>query len=258
MRSFFSRAIGFTSRKLAELHSTALDPTKIRRMVTLKRKGIHYSRYSLFNRRWLTDARIHTVLDVGANVGEFSAIFAELFPAAQIHAFEPLPDCYQKLCGEADKYGGRIKPINVGVGSQIGTLTFNRSNWAPASSFRTMAPIHKENYPHSADSESISVDVTTLDHWAQDKELKDNIMIKMDVQGFEDEVIRGGPGIVGRARVLVLECSFQPTYENEPMFDGIYELLKPMGFVYRGSLKQSIRKIDDSFLQADCLFVRDL
>ena len=199
---------------------------------------------------------IGTVIDIGASVGEFTAIFAELFPNASIYAFEPLPDCFESLALVADSYGGRVKVFKIGLGSREGNFEFHRSSWAPASSFREMSDLHKKNYPHSAGSESVRVQVETLDNVFRDIGLDDNIFIKMDVQGFEDEVIKGGREVISRARVLVIECSLQQTYEGEPMFDGIYELLKPMGFEYRGSVKQSLRKDDDSFLQADCVFIR--
>ena len=43
---------------------------------------------------------------------------------------------------------------------------------------------------------------------------------------------------------------------EEPLFHGVYSLLRSMGFEYKGSLKQSTDKNDESFLQADCIFIR--
>ena len=79
----------------------------------------------------------------------------------------------------------------------------------------------------------------------------------MDVQGFEDEVIKGGTEIFQRTKVVVVECSFNELYEDEPKFHGIYSLLYSLGFEYQGSLKQSVKSDDDSYLQADCIFTKN-
>lgn len=233
-----------------------LDYGKYKERRQLKKMGVNYSRYTLFNKKWLVKSNINTIIDIGANVGEFTAIFAELFPDAQIYAFEPLPDCFEQLEKIAEQYQDRVKAFNVALGTQEGSFEFLRSNWAPASSFREMGDLHKKNYPHSAGSDKVKVDVKTLDEVFEQIGLVKNIFIKMDVQGFEDEVIKGGFEVIKQAEVLVIECSLQNTYEGEPMFDGIYTLLRSLGFEYRGSIKQSIRKDDQSFLQADCVFVK--
>ena len=118
-----------------------------------------------------------------------------------------------------------------------------------------MGELHKRNYPHSAQNEDVKVNLDTLDNVLMDENLEKNILIKIDVQGFEDEVIRGGMQIFKQAKIVVVECSFKELYENEPLFDGIYSLLHTIGFKYRGSLKQSVNKEDDSYLQGDCIFI---
>lgn len=246
----------YVIRKLEYFSEIGLNLKNRRYAKHLRKVGINYSRYSLFNKKWLLDTDIRTVIDIGANVGEFTAIFAELFPDAQIYAFEPLPDCFEQLAKIAKQYQGRVKAFNIALGTQEGSFEFHRSAWAPASSFREMSDLHKKNYPHSAGSETVKVDVKTLDKVFENIDLKKNIFIKMDVQGFEDEVIKGGLEVIKKAKVLVIECSLQNTYEGEPMFDGIYNLVHSIGFEYAGSLKQSIRKDDQSFLQADCVFIR--
>ena len=122
----------------------------------------------------------------------------------------------------------------------------HKSSWHPASSFREMSTIHKKNYPHSSEYEEIEVTIDILDNILQSESLNKNILIKMDVQGFEDEVIKGGVSIFKKARVVIVEVSFIELYKEEPLFHGIYSLLISMGFEYKGSLKQSMDKKDES------------
>jgi FkbM family methyltransferase len=256
MGNFIKRSIGYILRQLMLLYEDGLSIENFRYRKNLRGKSINYHRYKIFRKKWLLDSDIQTVLDIGANIGEFTGIFNELFPKAEIHAFEPLPDCFNKL-RERTKELKNVKVYNIGLGSKDGELELYKSSWHPASSFREMGDLHKQNYPHSSKSENIIVGIRQLDDIFEGSILPENIFIKMDVQGFEDEVIKGGIKTFSNSRVIVVESSFQKLYENEPMFHGIYSLLEPLGFEYRGSLKQSVNKMDESFLQGDCIFIRN-
>src|SRR6185369_15495578 len=110
--------------------------------IRLKRKGIKYEHYRDLKKQWLIDLDIQTVLDVGANVGDFAKLAREVFPKAAIYSFEPLPDCYAELKsslpGDANFF-----PIECGIGSTEQTLEFFRSFHSPSSSFLKMEELHK-------------------------------------------------------------------------------------------------------------------
>ena len=254
MKTLIKKALGYLIRKLTIYYENGINLGDVRNRRRLKKIGINYQRYKLFDKKWLLNSNINTIIDIGANIGEFTAIFGELFPEATIYAFEPLPDCYEQLVKRAENYT-TVKAFNIGLGNEKGSLNIQKSSWHPASSFREMGELHKQNYPYSAQSEDIKVRVDTLDNILRDKRIEKNILIKLDVQGFEDEVIKGGMQIFKQAKIVVVECSFQELYKNEPLFDGIYSLLKQFGFRYRGSLKQSFNKDNDTYLQADCIFI---
>ena len=222
----------------------------------LNKKGINLSRYKLYDKKWLKDLEISTVVDIGANVGEFTAIFNELFPTSQIYAFEPIPICFDKLNDRVSNLKN-VKTYNIGLGSKNGELNLNKSSHDPASSFREMSDLHKENYPHSSGSEELKVAVHRLDEVLDLSNIHSNIFIKIDVQGFEDEVIIGGMKTFDKAKVIIVESSYRKLYENEPLFHGIYSLLQPLGFEFMGCLKQSVFKVDESYLQGDCIFIKN-
>jgi len=62
-----------------------------------------------------------------------------------------------------------------------------------------MEDLHKQNYPHSSESKDLVVGIRRLDDIFIEDTLANNIFIKMDVQGFEDEVIKGGMNIFKNA-----------------------------------------------------------
>ena len=214
---------------------------------------MNYSRFNLFNKKWLIDSNINTIIDIGANIGEFTLIFSELFPNAIIHAFEPLPECFSQLEKRTELFTN-IYNYNIALGSKKEIKTIFYSSWHPASSFKEMTVEHKKRYPKSSINTEINVNVEKLDEVKFKSDIKNNIFIKIDVQGFEDEVIKGGISLFKKAKVIVIEVSFLDLYKNEPQFDGIYSLLSSLGFEYKGSLKQSINK-NKSYLQADCVYI---
>src|SRR5262245_31567665 len=66
---------------------------------------------------------VRTILDVGANAGQFAALARKVFPDAAIHCFEPQPDAFRALeawC--ARDGGGRAKAYNVALGEREGTV----------------------------------------------------------------------------------------------------------------------------------------
>ena len=255
MKNYLNKLIRYTIRVLCELSEDGLNIENIRLRKKLKNISINYNRYKLYHKKWLLDLDINTVLDVGANVGEFTCIYHELFPNAEIFAFEPLPNCYRQL-QERTKNRNNIHCYNVGLGNEDGSMEIHESDWHPASSFREMDSLHKMNYPHSSGSKDLTVNIKRLDDVLEGEKLVDNIFIKMDVQGFEDEVIKGGNKIFSKAKVIIVEVSFEQLYKGEPLFHGLYSLLEPLGFKFAGNLKQSVNKKDGRYLQADCIFVK--
>ena len=65
-----------------------------------------------------------------------------------------------------------------------------------------------------------------------------------------------GRKLISRASVLILETSFQPLYQGQLLFDGIYELVREMGFVYMGGEDPIRNPSDGSILQCDSVFCR--
>lgn len=206
--------------------------------------------------KWLRDFQIKTIIDIGASKGSFSAEFLGIFPKAQIFAFEPLPDCFalvqKRMAGVP-----RFRAFNIALGDQAGSVTMHRSSYSGSSSLREMGELHKNLFPVTAGQREVAVAVDTLDHALSGFNLQEPILVKIDVQGFEDKVIAGGLGILGRAQVVLVETSFYELYKGQPLFDGVYEALKNLGFEYHGSWAPELKSpIDGRLLQQDSVFVR--
>lgn len=238
-------------RRFYKLTQLLEDPKLLR----LYRRGVPHETYLRYNRPWFRDRAINTIIDIGANTGQFSRTVRAILPDAQIYAFEPLPDCFHTLMSHMPAHN--FKAFNVGLGSAEATLTFHRNPYADSSSFRPMTDLHRDNFPFTAGPETLlSVPVRPLDSFKEELNLKDEIFVKMDVQGFEDEVIEGGSAIISSAAMVVMEVSFAPLYEGVAAFDKLYTRMKELGFEFKGCLDQLIAPIDGTILQGDALFTR--
>lgn len=227
--------------------------------IALRRKGIKYEHYRELRKQWLLDLGIKTVIDIGANNGQFARLARTVFPDAKIYSFEPLPDCYAEL-RSALPGDTKFFPIECGIGSKEQTLDFYRSFHTPSSSFLKMEEFHKEAFPYSVEGQAetpIEVKVMTLDAVLADANIEDNILIKIDVQGYELEVIEGAGALLERSKVLILEMSFAKLYAGQPLFHDVYQRMCGLGFRFNGSLAQMEHPHTGEVVQTDAIFVNE-
>lgn len=221
----------------------------------LRLRGGIPTTYLALNKPWLWSLGIGTVLDIGANSGQFAATIHAMLPKAQLYSFEPLPDCFAQL--QTNMKGvSNFTAFNIALGDQVGTLQFERNAFSPSSSFLRMTKVHKTTFPFTRNSHTVDVKIDCLDNIAATLDICGELMVKIDVQGYEDRVIRGGQKTIERARLIIAETSFETLYDGQPLFDDIYRTLVDRGFVYAGMLDQLNSPRDGRALQADGIFIR--
>ncbi|MCA1815262.1 MAG: FkbM family methyltransferase [Acidobacteria bacterium] len=226
--------------------------------LSLRRRGIDYEHFRNLRRRWLLDAGVNTVLDIGANTGQFARLAHAVLPAAAIYSFEPLPDCFASLTTALPGVA-HFHPINCALGAEDGTLEFRRAAHTPSSSFLPMTSLHREAFPESAagqEERTVSVAVRRLDDAARELPLRDNILVKIDVQGYEAQVLAGGAETVRRAVAVIMETSYVKLYEGQALFEDVYRAMLELGFDFQGNMEQMVSPADGRIVQADAVFVR--
>jgi FkbM family methyltransferase len=206
--------------------------------------------------KWIQGMGIKTVIDVGAHAGESARQFHQIFPDAMIYSFEPLHDCFVEL-NSVMKNVPDFKSFNLALGDKEGTLDIHRSAFSSSSSLLKMAKLHKEAFPFSSEETRETIHINTLDNVAKELDLEENILLKIDVQGYELKVIDGSKNILNKVKVIIVETSFRELYEGQPLFPEIYELLNRMGFVYSGSWGELKSPLDGATLQQDSIFIRN-
>lgn len=116
--------------------------------------------------KWLKEIGIDTIIDIGANEGQFAYFLRSLMPDAMMYSFEPLKDCYEALLKNR---GGdpRFKAFNLAISDRCGEVPFHRSSFSQSSSLLPSDQLHKENFPFAAEETLITVQSVTLDSIAQ-------------------------------------------------------------------------------------------
>lgn len=204
---------------------------------------------------YLKTLNLQTVLDIGANVGQFAKEIRSKLPQAQIYSFEPVKECFNKLNKNMEG-SEKFRSFNFALGDKNQKSEINKSSYTPSSSILEMSEIHKTLFPHTKDSAPEEIEIKRLDEAARDLKLEKEILIKVDVQGFEDKVIAGGTEIFKKARVVLIENSFTELYLGQPLFGDIHDLLKGLGYDYHGSLQEKLDKKTGQILSEDSLFIR--
>ena len=205
---------------------------------------------------WLRGEDIKTVIDVGANRGQFAEYIHKLLPDARIYSFEPLKDCYDQLRRNM-KGIPNSSTFQFALGDKNGQAEIYRNDFAPSSSLLPMEELHKEAFPQTEHTTLEKTDIRRLDDISQELDIVENVLIKLDVQGFEDEVILGGDRVISRASVLIVETSFQSLYQGQYLFDAIYGMLRERGFRYMGGEEPLRNPQDGSILACDSVFCRE-
>ena len=202
---------------------------------------------------------VKTIVDVGANTGQFARKIAGVCPGAMIYCFEPLPAPFRELQKWATSTRSpTVHAIQLAIGeSEANADMFVHTQHDTSSSLLATTPRTTELYPFTAEQTKTPVRVSTLDNFfAQNAApLEPEILIKLDVQGYEDRVVRGGIQTFGKARACIVEIAIEDLYVGQPDFASMLSLLGGVGYRYVGNYEQYYGT-DGQVLFLDAVFAR--
>jgi len=196
----------------------------------IRKQGGSRDLFRLLNKPWLPAEAIGVVVDVGANEGQFIHVARKLVPAAAIYAFEPLPAVADSL-EQSDWKDAKLTVVRAALGAEAGSASLNVSAFSPASSILAPTRLQSETFPQAAVSGQIEVPVDRLDRWLPEFEAAGGeILLKIDVQGFEDRVIEGAQQTLRRTAVAVVEVNLVEFYRDQCSFDQLLRLMSASAF----------------------------
>ncbi|MFT6802525.1 MAG: FkbM family methyltransferase [Salibacteraceae bacterium] len=194
------------------------------------------------------------IIDVGANQGQFSIASSKCFPKADIYAFEPSKKTFNKLTKNTKEISN-LHLFNCALGNSSGTITFFENDYSHASSILKISKTQVDNQPATRNVTESTVDIKKLDevdiNFGTENRLK--VLLKLDVQGYEKNVLEGSLNILEKVDFILFESSFVQMYDNEPLFNELndfltnqnFKFIKPLGF---------FKSKDGDILQMDALY----
>jgi FkbM family methyltransferase len=203
--------------------------------------------------RFLRRHSFETVLDAGANKGQFALAVRGSQPHASIIAFEPLPA--PATVFERVSPAGTAKLFRVALGSTDETAAIHVSRRADSSSLLSIGKAQVAAFPGTEAVGTEAIAVVRLDSLASSLDLRRPVLLKIDVQGFELEVLKGARETLRRIDDVYVELSYRPLYDRQPLAHDVIDWLKQHGFVLAGVYNTALAA-DGSPVQSDMHFRR--
>lgn len=235
----FSLAFQEKIRKPIIFTAKFLTKLKVIRIASVAYGALN--RFIFFQSDFFKSLNPDLIIDVGANTGEFILNMQSAFPKATIMAFEPQPSAFEKLSYNFINIEN-ISLINKGLGSEQKTVEMFISDFSPSSSI-----VNRE-----VGTKKVSISITTLDGYVETIKKHSKVLIKMDVEGYELEVLKGSGLALNYADYLYIELRCNKIKDG-CSFDEIYEFLKVAGWHYEGAFDQTFNA-DGSLSHFDGLF----
>jgi FkbM family methyltransferase len=200
-----------------------------------------------------------TVIDVGANRGQFAQHILNIFPQATLFCFEPLQKPFQDLQSWVKSNPDKnIYAFNTAIGDYEGKANiFCHTDHDYSSSLLSATDKLTKLYPITDNKNQLEINIVTLDGVLKEYTdiMFDNILIKLDVQGYENNVIRGGKDIFNKSKACIIEVNLEKLYQDQADFKEIYFLLADHGYEYSGNLDQTYDS-NGQVIYFDAVFIR--
>ena len=192
---------------------------------------------------------VNTLIDVGSNKGQFGLIARKFFPNIKIHSFEPQLDelnKQKKILGN-----NNLSYYNIALGNNEKTSEIYITKRKDSSSL--LKPVETANKKYLT-KETKKIKVQKLNNISILKNIERPSILKLDVQGFELEVLKGADQLLNIIDYIIAEVSFVKIYENQVNANELVNFLNSKFFEVK--TRCNLSKIDEKSFQEDILFVK--
>ncbi|MGB6830088.1 MAG: FkbM family methyltransferase [Terracidiphilus sp.] len=202
----------------------------------------------------LASLQCNTVVDIGANRGQFALVARHCFPNARIIAFEPLPNPARVF---RDVFAGQngIVLHECAIGSSSGRYMMHVSERDDCSSLLPITDMMTGLRPGTGEVGQLEIRVETLGSFVQEADLLEPALLKIDVQGFELQCLQGCRELLPHFKYIYSECAFREFYAGQVLASRLIEFAFEQGFDLTEICHLS-HDSDGRSLDADLLFTR--
>jgi FkbM family methyltransferase len=186
-----------------------------------------------------------TIIDIGAHHGLWTKEIAGFFPGANHFLFEALPGKDKLIASNCD--GISYTLFNVLLGAEE----------------RTAVPFHAMETGSSVFAETSLVErtvlelpMTTVDLVLRNQPIKGPVLLKLDVQGYELEVLAGARALLAQTDFVCMEVSLLQYNQGAPLIHEVLHQMNAFGFALFDILGKMRKSADSGLIQMDVLFIR--
>jgi FkbM family methyltransferase len=229
----------------------------------LRRRGLLVDRYTCGTSpdlrlvRMLESNGIDLVLDVGANDGGYAAGLRAAGYHDRVLSFEPLSTAYSRLVAATARDTAWVAAPRMALGDHDGHATINIAGNSASSSIMAMTDHHRAAAPESAYVGSEMIEVRKLDsvrHPFLDAATAP--FLKIDTQGYENEVLAGAAMLMPRLKGVQVELSLHLLYDGQCLWREMIAKLESAGFDLWALVPGFFDPRSGRMLQCDGVFFR--
>ncbi|WP_228853134.1 FkbM family methyltransferase [Aegicerativicinus sediminis] len=219
---------------------------------------IRFPSTDLRRRKKLLDKyNINLVLDVGSNVGQYARQLRQIGYKGTIHSFEPQSKVF-KILAKNSKSDSRWQCHNFGFGDKKQEMQINISENSYSSSILELTDSHLSTESKSKFVALEGIEVKKLDDFLPEISGKNNnVFLKLDVQGYEDRVLKGSSKSLDKIIGIQIEMSLVPMYSGEVLFIEMTEKLQSLGFKLQSLENGFYDRDSGQLLQVDGIFFKE-
>lgn len=200
--------------------------------------------------------KIDTILDVGANEGQYAMAMRKLGYSNKIVSFEPISAVYKKLSANTSEISNWAA-INIALGDKDGEEYINVSQNTVSSSLLEMLPEHVKQEAGSVYTTKEKITIRKLDSvFNIYTRPESSVYLKLDVQGFEKNVIDGASDSLRNIKLIQLEMAIVPLYKGELLLADMINYMNGKGFVLYNLIPGFHNFETGQQFQTDGIFVR--
>jgi FkbM family methyltransferase len=183
------------------------------------------------------------IFDVGANIGQYASLVLDELPAARLYSFEPNPHAFAKLTARVKS--PHFRPANLALGAAPGaSVMFDHAD--TRGSFHGSLVKGVIEAVHGDRAQEIPVEIATVDDVMAAEGLDHIDLLKIDVEGFEADVLRGAQRAIGARRIGVVQFEFNEMNVVSKHFLADFERLLPGYRLHRLLLNGALLDLSDT------------
>jgi FkbM family methyltransferase len=206
--------------------------------------------------QFLAQRQIETVLDVGANVGQFALELRELGYKGKIVSFEPLPEVFARLKARA-AHDPLWEVHDFGLGAEDGQIRIHVAQGSVFSSIKRPGAYVSEAFSASRTVADQAVRIVRLDTFLGNRPDQNRTMLKVDTQGYEEEVLMGAGDRLHDLAAVQLELPIVPLYEGQKSWTEMIGILANQGFQVAMAKENSYDWKRMRLLELDVVFANE-